>query len=350
VVDDATIGDHVGRHAAAEEDPTMTARRWGILGTGGIARALTHAIRAEGGEVVVVASATRDRAEAFGREHGIGRAVAPHAALFDLADDLDVVYVGTTNDLHHAHVLDAIEAGLPVLCEKPFTLDLPQAQEVVEAARTAGVFVMEAMWMRFQPAFLEVERRVAAGQIGEPLLVQADFGIAAHADPARRWFARAQGGGALLDVGVYPLTFVRSILGEATEARALGELAATGVDASVSVAMRHGAGKLSSWSCSFVADTGVEATVAGPEGSIRVHGPFHSAGRLTLRRRAEVVEEHAVQDADLGYRLEVAEVDRCLTAGETESPRMPLDLTLSTMRWLDELRRQVGVTYPHEEA
>jgi predicted dehydrogenase len=323
--------------------------RWGVLGTGGIARALTHAIRAEGGEVVAVASGTAARAEAFAHEHGIALALAPHRALFDHAEDLDVVYVGTTNDLHGSHALAAISAGVPVLCEKPFTLDLPQAQRVVDAARAADVFVMEAMWMRFQPAFVEVERRVAAGEVGEPRLVIADFGIAAEPDPTRRWFDRSQGGGALLDVGVYPLSFVTGVLGEPVQARAVGELSATGVDASVAVAMRHGGGRLSSWSCSFVADTGVEATVAGADGSIRVHGPFHSAGRLTLRRRDEVVEEHTLADAHLGYRLEVAEVHRCLAAGATSSARMPLELTLSTMRWLDELRRQVGVVYPHEE-
>jgi predicted dehydrogenase len=324
--------------------------RWGVLGTGGIVRAVTAAIRAEGGEVVAVASGSQDRAAAFAREHGIAQAVAPHHALFELADELDVVYVGTTNERHHADLLAALAAGLPVLGEKPFTLDLPQAEEVIAAARREGRFVMEAMWMRFQPAFLEVERRVAAGEIGEPLHAQADFGIAAAPDPHRRWFDLELGGGALLDVGIYPLTFVTSALGEPVEAWALGELATTGVDAAVSVAMRHAGGRLSSWSCSFVADTGIEATVAGAEGSLRVHGPFHSAGRLTLRRRTEVVEEHPLVDAGLGYRLEVAEVHRCLDRGATESERMPWELTLTGMRWLDELRRQVGVTYPHERA
>jgi predicted dehydrogenase len=330
-------------------DGTGTPYRWGVLGTGKIARALTAAIRAEGGEVVAVASADAARSDAFAREHGIPRALAPHHAIFDLGDDLDVVYIGTTNERHHGDLLAGLAAGIPVLCEKPFTLDLPQAEEVVAAARRAGTFVMEAMWMRFQPAFLEVERRVAAGQIGEPVLAQADFGIAAEPDPSRRWFDRAQGGGALLDVGIYPLTFVSSILGVPVEARAIGEFTASGVDGSVSVAMRHPSGRLSNWSCSFVADTGVEATVAGAEGSIRVHGPFHSAGRLTLRRRSEVIEEHELADAHLGYRLEVAEVHRCLAAGAAESDRMPLDLTLAGMRWLDELRRQIGLTYPHEE-
>ncbi|WP_165403884.1 Gfo/Idh/MocA family protein [Egicoccus halophilus] len=323
--------------------------RWGILGTGGIARKMVAAARARGGEVAAVGSGDPARAAAFAEEHGIARHHGRHHDLLARPEDVDVVYVATTNDRHHADALACIEAGVPVLVEKPFTLDLEQAEEVAAAARTAGVFCMEAMWMRFQPAFLEVERRIAAGHIGEPLLVQADFGIAATPDTDRRWFARELGGGALLDVGVYPLTFATGLLGTPERAFALGELADSGVDATVAVAMRHGGGRLSSWSCSFVADTGVEATVSGAEGSLRVHGPFHHAGRLTLRQGSTVVEEHDLQGTEAGFEYEVDEVVRCLEDGRTESPRMPLALSLTTLRWLDELRRQVGVTYPHED-
>lgn len=323
--------------------------RWGILGTGGIARKMVDAVRARGGEVTAVSSGDGARARAFGDELGIATTYGRHHDLFGRAEDVDVVYVATTNDRHHLDAMAAVAAGVPALVEKPFTMDLEQAEAVAAAARTAGVFVMEAMWMRFQPSFVEVERRVAEGQIGEPLLAQADFGIAALPDSGRRWFARELGGGALLDVGIYPLTFVSSLLGAPTRALALGELAATGVDATVSVAMRHGEDRLSSWSCSFVADTGVEATVAGSEGSIRVHGPFHSAGRLSLRKGSTVVEEHALEGPENGFVHEVDEVVRSLEAGATESARMPLALSLTTMRWLDELRRQVGVVYPHEE-
>jgi predicted dehydrogenase len=324
--------------------------RWGVLGTGGIVPPVVAAIRAEGGDVIGIASADEARAAARADELGIGRSFGRHHDLLDLADELDAVYVGTTNDRHHADLLACVDARVPVLCEKAFTLDLPQAEEVVRAARGAGVFVMEGMWMRFQPVFIELERRIADGQIGEPAMAQADFGIAGTRDPERRWFSRALGGGALLDVGVYPLALMTSILGPPTDARALGALAETGVDASVSVAMRHGAGRLSSWSCSLVADTGVEATVSGSEGSVRLHAPFHHGARLSMRRGREVVEEVRPDGAEAGYHHEIAEVHRCLAAGETESPRMPLDLTLLLMRWLDELRGQVGVTYPGPSA
>ncbi len=307
---------------------------------------LVDAIRAEGGEVVAVSSASPDRAQQFASEHDIAR---PHGQHHDLVadDDLDVVYIGTTNDRHHADLLACIEAGHPVLAEKPFTLNLGQAEEVVAAARAAGVFVMEAMWMRFQPAFIEVERRVAAGQIGEPRLVQADFGFPAP-DPTGRLLTAELGGGSLVDIGIYPLTMACSFLGAPTEGLALGELHPdSGVDLQVSAAMRHERG-LSSWSSSFVSDTGVEATVAGTEGALRLEAPFHHSPRLTHRQGGRVLEDFEVPDAELEYRFEVREVESCLDQGLTESPRMPFDFTLMIMDWMDQLRAQIGVTYPQE--
>lgn len=321
-------------------------RRWGIMGTGRMAVALVDAIRAEGGEVVAVSSASTDRAKQFAVDHGIARPYGQHHDLV-ADDDLDVVYIGTTNDRHHADLLACIEAGHPVLAEKPFTLNLRQAEEVVAAARAAGVFVMEAMWMRFQPAFMEVERRVAAGQIGQPRLVQADFGFPA-ADPTGRLFTAALGGGSLVDVGVYPLTLACSFLGAPVEGQALAELHPdSGVDLQVSAAMRHERG-LASWSSSLVSDTGVEATVAGTEGALRLEAPFHHSARITHRRGGQVVEEFNVPNAELMYRFEVREVETCLDQGLTESPRMPFDFTLMIMNWMDQLRDQIGVTYPQE--
>lgn len=319
--------------------------RWGIFGTGGIATALVHAIRAEGGEVLAVSSASAKRAEAFGAEHGIERTYGAHHDLLELREDLDAVYVATTNDRHHADALACIEAGVPTLVEKPFTLDRAQAEDVVAAARAWGVFVMEAMWMRFHPAFIELERRVADGAIGPPLVVQADLGIAANADPTRRWFALEQGGGALLDVGVYPLTFALSLLGPVEHVRALGVLADSGVDATVAITLRHRDGGLSSLVGSLVADTGIEAVVAGPGGSIRVGAPFHETARFERRRGSEVLDTHrAVEPA--GYRPEVAEVHRCVSEGLTESPRLPLERTLELMGVLDEIRGQIGLRWP----
>ena len=314
--------------------------RWGVLGTGGIAAAMVAAIRAEGGEVVAVASADPGRAAAFARAYGIAHHHTPHRALLG-AHDLDVVYVATTNDRHAEDAMVGVDAGVAVLVEKPFTLDLASTEAVLTRAETAGVLVVEAMWMRMQPAFLALEQRLAAGDIGPPSLVTASFGVVLPTDPDRRWYAPTLGGGSLLDLGVYPLTLAVSVLGPPVAALAVGDRAATGVDTQVAAALRHEHG-VSSWACSFVADSLVEATVAGPEGSLRLHAPFHSAPRLTRWRGGQQVGEHAAVGWELGLRHEVREVHRCLATGARESPRMPWELTRTVMRWLDELHRQLG--------
>lgn len=314
--------------------------RWGVLGTGGIAAAMVGAIRAEGDEVVAVASGDPQRAAVFAAQHGIDRHGAPHAALLEVPN-LDVVYVATTNDRHARDTLACIAAGLPVLVEKPFTLDLASTEQVLAAAQAAGVFVMEAMWMRMQPGFLAMQQRIEAGQLGRVRVVSADFGLPLPTDPTRRWYAPGLGGGSLLDVGVYPLTLAVSVLGEPLQARAVAQWSATGVDMQLAASLRHAEG-VSGFVCSFLADTGIEATVAGEEASLRLHGPFHSTPRLTLRRAGVVVEDIEVAHAALGYRHQVREVQRCLAAGLTQSAVVPWALTRTVMRWLDVLRDQIG--------
>lgn len=319
-------------------------RRWGIMGTGAIAGKLADAIVAEGGKIVAVSSGSQERADAFASSRGVAAAYGRHHDLTS-DPDVEVVYVATTNDRHHLDVQACVDARLPVLAEKPFALDLALTRPVLDAAAAAGVFVMEAMWMKLQPAFLDLQQRIADGEIGPPRLVQADFGFPANADPDRRWFSLAHGGGALLDVGIYPLTFAIAVLGPPTEIAALGELADTGVDQQVAVAMRHATG-VSSWTCSIVADTGIEATVAGPDGSLRMRSEMHRSPGVTRRRRAEVVEEGDAIDHELGYRHEVREVHRCLDAGLVESPHIPHAATFEVMAALDRVREQLGIVYP----
>lgn len=314
--------------------------RWGVLGTGGIAAAMTAAVRAEGGEVVAVASADPARAAAFAAAHGVPAHHAPHHALL-AAHDLDVVYVATTNDRHAADAIACLEAGVAVLVEKPFTRDRAGTDAVLTRAAAAGVLVVEAMWMRMQPAFLALEAELAAGTIGSPSLVTAAFGVPLPTDPARRWFAPALGGGSLLDLGVYPLTLAVSVLGAPVTAAAVAMPAPTGVDAEVAAVLRHPDG-VSSFACSLVADHLIEATVAGPDGSLRLHAPFHAAPRLTRWVAGAQVAELAADGWELGLRHEVREVHRCLAAGLTQSPRMPWELTRTVMHWLDVLRGQLG--------
>jgi predicted dehydrogenase len=315
-------------------------RRWGIIGTGRIAEEFAAAIVAEGDQVVAVASSRQDRADRFAAEHDIAGAYEGRDAL--LADDsVEVVYIATTNERHHLDALAAIASGRPVVVEKPLAMTPAQAREVVAAARAAGVFAMEAMWMRVQPGFLELERRVARGDIGTPLAVQADFGIAGNADPSRRWFSAALGGGALLDVGIYPATLAVAVLGPATRVRATGALAATGVDAQVAVAMTHAGSGVSGWMCSLLAETGIEATVGGSEALLRMATPFHHTPKLELRVRDRLVETVPLPGHELGLQHEVREVQDCLDAGALESERIPLEASLEVLDLLAEVRAQL---------
>ncbi len=326
----------------------MTDFRWGILGTGGMARVHVEAIRnVPGCDVVAVGGREAERTAAFAGDHTIESWYPSYQALIDEAD-LDAVYVATTNELHLPLVVAAVGAGIPVLCEKPFAINLGQSVEMVAAARAAGVFLMEAMWMSFQPALLDVERRVAAGEIGTLLQISADICHPVPRDPERRWFDPQQGGGTLIDMGVYPLTLATELLGEPRSVSAEAVFADTGVDEQLGFTTRHRDGAVAVLGASFSSDLAFEAVIAGTHGRLRMHRQFINATRVTLERGTEVVETADFAPTGTGYEGQVAEVVRCVRAGLTESDRRPLDSTLTVMRWLDEIRRQIGLRYPGE--
>jgi predicted dehydrogenase len=326
----------------------MDRTRWGILGTGSIAASFTEAVaQTDTGEVVAVGSRTESTARRFAETHGISRWHGTYAGLIE-DPGLDVVYVATTNDLHHANTLAALAAGKHVLCEKPLALNSVQAVEMVAAAGDAGCFLMEAMWMRFQPFFFTLEKLVSEGRLGTVRWIQADFGFRAPPNPDGRVFNRALGGGSLLDLGVYPLTFAYSFLGEPIEIDAVATLHETGVDEQLAVAVRYAGGGVASLSSSLVADTSIEATVAGSEGRVRVHAPFHHSPMLSLQQAGSTVEVFDTSYEGNGLRFEAEEVQRCLQAGFLESERVPHRDTLAVIRTMDEIRRQIRVVYPGE--
>lgn len=326
----------------------MKTYTWGIMGTGGIAVALVEAIREAGGDIVAVGSGSAERAAAFAERWDIPRSYGSHAEVAR-DPDVQVVYVATTNDLHRDNTLDALEAGVPVLCEKPFALNRQQAEAMVRAARDRHVFLMEAMWMRFQPSHEQMLEIIASGRIGPVRSVQADFGFNAHRreSPSGRLFDPRLGGGTILDLGVYVATFAVAALGYPERVQASAERSSSGVDQQAGIVLHHTHG-LSTLATSFVSDTRMEGAVAGTEGRIRVHAPFHHSPLVTVEQGGAVVETFDTSYEGSGYRFEVDEVHRCLDEGLTESPKMPLDESVRMMDLLDEIRRQVGVVYPSE--
>ncbi|MFD3499094.1 Gfo/Idh/MocA family protein [Streptomyces sp. NPDC058676] len=326
--------------------------RWGILATGGIAAAFTaDLVDLPDAEVVAVASRTEESAKAFAERFGIPRAYGGWDALAQ-DEDIDVVYVATPHSAHRAAAGLCLEAGRNVLCEKAFTLNAREAEELVALARKRGSFLMEAMWMYCNPLIRRLADLVRDGAIGEVRNVQADFGLAGPFPPTHRLRDPQQGGGALLDLGVYPVSFAHLLLGEPSDIAARATLSDEGVDLQTSALLSWDGGALASVHCSVIGGTATTASVTGSLGRIDIPYGFFHTDRFVLHRDGRDPEEFAADPADGprgSLRHEALEVMRALRAGETESPLVPLDGTLAVMRTLDAIRERVGVRYPGED-
>ncbi|XUL87723.1 Gfo/Idh/MocA family protein [Streptomyces galilaeus] len=334
--------------------------RWGVLATGGIATAFTAAlVDLPDAEVVAVASRTEESAKAFADRFGIERAYGDWAALAE-DGDIDVVYVATPHSAHRTAAGLCLEAGRNVLVEKAFTLNSREANELVALAADRGSFLMEAMWMYCNPLVRRLKALVDDGAIGEVRTVQADFGLAGHLlpearngilPPSHRLRDPAQGGGALLDLGVYPVSFAQLLLGEPADIKASAVLSAEGADLQTAALFSWGSGALAALHCSIVGGTGTSASVTGSLGRIDIPDGFFHPERFVLHRDGRDPEEFVLDPADgprNTLRHEAAEVMRALRAGETESPLVPLEGTLAVMRTLDAVRERIGVRYPQE--
>ena len=334
--------------------------RWGVLATGGIAAAFTAAlVDLPDAEVVAVASRTESSAKAFAERFGIERAYGDWDALAN-DGDIDVVYVATPHSAHRAAAGLCLEAGRNVLVEKAFTLNSREAAELVTLARERGSFLMEAMWMYCNPLVRRLKSLVDDGAIGEVRTVQADFGLAGHLlpearngilPPAHRLRDPAQGGGALLDLGVYPVSFAHLLLGEPADIKASAVLSPEGADLQTAALFSWDSGALAALHCSIVGGTGTSASVTGSLGRIDIPDGFFHPERFVLHRDGRDPEEFVLDPADgprNTLRHEASEVMRALRAGETESPLVPLEGTLAVMRTLDAVRERIGVRYPQE--
>ncbi|MER7978633.1 Gfo/Idh/MocA family oxidoreductase [Streptomyces sp. NPDC095817] len=325
--------------------------RWGILATGGIAAAFTaDLVDMPDAEVVAVASRTDASAKAFAERFGIPRAYGDWASLA-ADEDVDVVYVATPHAAHRQAAGMCLEAGRNVLCEKAFALNAREAGELVALARRHDRFLMEAMWMYCNPLVRQLKTLVDDGVIGEVRTVQADFGLAGPFPPSHRLRDPAQGGGALLDLGVYPVSFAQLLLGEPSDVVARAVLSEEGVDLQTGALLSFESGALASVHCSINGGTPVAASVTGSEGRIDVPDGFFFPDHFVVHRDGREPQTFRAEPSAgprNSLRHEAAEVMRALRAGERESPLVPLDGTLAVMRTLDTIRDRVGVRYPGE--
>jgi predicted dehydrogenase len=324
---------------------TMKTVRWGIFGTGKISRAFATALQDTPGAVLAaVASRTSESAKAFGREFGAAASYGSYQQLAD-AGDVDIIYIGTPHPMHAENALMALRAGKGVLCEKAFTMNRREAEEVVALARAKKLFLMEAMWTRFMPALAEVRRIIASGEIGPVVQVNADFGFTATQGPEHRIFNPALGGGALLDLGIYPLSIAAALLGPVLDVKAQAVMGATGVDIETAFTLRHADGGTSACSCSLRARTPCELTVSGEKGYVRMNTMFHRTKSLSVVLADGSSRTVQTPFIGNGYAHEAIEAQRCFQAGLIESPGMTHDESLALMGVMDAIREQIGLRY-----
>jgi predicted dehydrogenase len=309
--------------------------RWGIMGTGGIARAFAEDLKlTTSGVVAAVGSRTAPSADAFADELGIP---TRHSSYEALADDpgVDVVYVATPHPMHHANARLALEAGKPVLVEKPFTMNAGEARDLVELARDKDLFLMEAMWTRFLPHVRHVRELLPS--LGDVVTVTADHGQWFAEDPAFRLFAPELGGGARLDLGIYPVSFASMVLGAPDRVAAMATPAFTGVDAQMSMLFGYRSGAQAVLSCTLSAVSPTTASIVGTDARIEIDGPFYAPASFTLIPREGERSRFEYVDEGRGLRHQADEVARRLAGGDTESPLMPLDETVSIMVTMDRV-------------
>jgi len=324
--------------------------RWGILGTGTIARlfaaGLAHVADAR---LVAVGSRSAASADRFAGEFGIPRR---HPSAEALAADpgVDIVYIASPHVAHREQSLLCLRAGKAVLCEKPFTLNAAEAAEVIACARQEGRFLMEAMWTRFYPTMETLRRLLDEGAIGELRALSASIGFPADVDAGHRLLNPALGGGALLDTGVYPVSFASMLWGAPREMGCVAEFGPSGVDEQISLVFDHGEGRQTLLLASLRADTPVEAVLMGTGGCIRVHRHWYKPTQLSvLPSRGEARHLEAPLQGN-GFNYEASAVTACLQQGLLEHPLMPLDETLAIMQTMDRIRARIGLRYPGEPA
>jgi len=323
--------------------------RWGILGPGGIARAFTSDLRTAGLDVAAVGSRRRETAEAFAADFGIPHAHGSYEEL--VADpDVDIVYIATPHPMHAANALLALEAGKHVLVEKAFTLNAAEALAVRDAAAQRGLLAMEAMWTRYLPHMVRIRELVESGALGEIRAVTADHTQLLPSDPAHRINALELGGGALLDLGIYPVSFAWDILGAPLSIAAAARIGDAGSDTEVATIMTHASGALStSISASRGAGPNI-ATIIGTEARIDIDSVWYSATSFRLVSPDGTVIEEFRSDIDgRGMQYQALAAERYLAEGRTDSDVLPIDETVAIMATLDEIRDLVGVHYPGEE-
>lgn len=320
--------------------------KWGILGAGVIAEKVAGAIKEyPHAELSGVGSRNIEKAQAFADRVCVDKAFGSYEELCQ-SSDIDVVYIATPHTFHKEHTLLALRNGKHVMCEKPFSLNKHDSEDMIMEARARNLFLMEAMWTCLMPGMIKLKQILKDGIIGKINLVEADFGFQAPYCPDSRLFNRELGGGALLDVGIYPLTFALSTLGFPDEFSATANLGKTGVDELSVYNLKYKNGTMANLRAGITQQTDCIAKIYGSEGTITIPADWWLMNKIIIANghKKEIDTSYDCSE----YYFEIEEVTRCIQKGLTESPNIPHDWTLNMMGLMDELREQMGLIYPQE--
>ena len=327
----------------------MRTYNWGIIGAGSISRKFAEDLKLlPQARLKAIASRSASRASAFAREFKVP---VSYDSWDGMAGDpeIDIVYVATHHPFHFENSRACLEAGKAVLCEKPFTMNRRELDQLVRIARGKNVFLMEAIWTRFLPSTGKLLDILNSGELGKLTNVYADFGFRLEYHPEHRLYDPAKGGGALLDIGIYPVFLSQLLAGMPDKIHASARLAPTGVDHSCNMIIEHGSGTVSSLNCTLESPSPVEANILFERGWVRMESWWLTPGPLTLHRMGSKSVRFKFREPGHGYHYEAAEVMSCLDRGLTESPVLPLSFSLELMGTLDAVRERCGIRYPQDE-
>jgi predicted dehydrogenase len=322
--------------------------KWGIIGCGKIARKLANDMQfVPDGEIYACASLSIERGRAFQEDFRVTRLYHHYADL--IADsEIDIIYVATPHSHHMKHTLLSLRGGKPVLCEKPLAINTHQASQMIETARTNGLFLMEAMWTRFIPVLDEVKSCIDAGDIGEIRHLRADFGFKSIFNPDSRLFDRKLGGGTLLDIGIYPLFIAQWLIGKPKQFFATASLGQTGVDSDCTIMCQYDNGATAALYTTFLADTDTSCEIWGTKGKIEILPRFHHADTIIITVDGHEEKKIHIPNQGLGYTHQIAHVHHCLRSGYQQSPMMTWADSMQLLETMDNIRKQIGVSY-HED-
>ena len=325
--------------------------QWGILGCGGIAHKFAESMRAvSGARVIAAASRTPGKAEAFAKKHHIKKFYSDYAELLN-NEDVDAVYVATTHNFHYENTRDALLANKPVLCEKPFTVNAMEMKALIALAERQQLFLMEGMWTRFLPAIVQLRKWLTEDLIGSIKQIRATFGFTFPFDPEHRLFNPDLAGGALLDAGIYPLSFANMVMKDKpVDVKAMGEIGATGVDLQSSYLLQYESGCQALLNTAINAWTVSRAEVIGTKGRITIPEKFLNAKEvwLEIKDQAPIKKKFPFKDKT-GFKFEIEAASDCIRDGRFENDVMPLADSRQIMETIDAIKSQLGLVYANDK-